>query len=418
MKDTDVLIIGAGPAGSVAAAYLHANNVRTHVVEKRHFPRYVIGESLLPRSMEHFEATGLLPCLEARGFEVKTGARFVRDGVVCLFDFSQKHSKGWDWTWQVPRAEFDKVLIDEVASRGVPVDFGQEVVEVVFDADGSSTVTLKDESGTISVINAGRILDCSGNARMVGHTLGLDAPAGIEQHTSIFGHVQDVRRDSDPNPRLISFDIFDDDTWMWSIPFSNGVSSVGFVGLAARMDAMKGSPAARMAELLGHSEMFRDRYQGLEFIEGPYEAKSYSHGMTKLYGKGFVLAGNSAAFLDPIFSSGVAFATESSLLAARLIHREMQGEAVDWEVEYAQYIKDGVSVFKTYVQEWYTGNLQKLFFHRPENPEVKRQICAVLAGYVWDRTNPFVTKHDRIVKNLAHLIDMEKATSSAEGPEA
>jgi len=140
--------------------------------------------------------------------------------------------------------------------------------------------------------------------------------------------------------------------------------------------------------------------------------------MTKLYGKGFVLAGNSAAFLDPIFSSGVAFATESSLLAARLIHREMQGEAVDWEVEYAQYIKDGVSVFKTYVQEWYTGNLQKLFFHRPENPEVKRQICAVLAGYVWDRTNPFVTKHDRIVKNLAHLIDMEKATSSAEGPEA
>ena len=81
--------------------------------------------------MEHFEATGLLPCLEARGFEVKTGARFVRDGVVCLFDFSQKHSKGWDWTWQVPRAEFDKVLIDEVASRGVPVDFGQAVVEVV-----------------------------------------------------------------------------------------------------------------------------------------------------------------------------------------------------------------------------------------------------------------------------------------------
>jgi len=172
MKDTDVLIIGAGPAGSVAAAYLHANNVRTHVVEKRHFPRYVIGESLLPRSMEHFEATGLLPCLEARGFEVKTGARFVRDGVVCLFDFSQKHSKGWDWTWQVPRAEFDKVLIDEVASRGVPVDFGQEVVEVVFDADGSSTVTLKDESGTISVIKAGRILDCSGNARMVGHAPG------------------------------------------------------------------------------------------------------------------------------------------------------------------------------------------------------------------------------------------------------
>lgn len=347
---------------------------------------------------EHFEATGLLPCLEARGFEVKTGARFVRDGVVCLFDFSQKHSKGWDWTWQVPRAEFDKVLIDEVASRGVPVDFGQEVVEVVFDADGSSTVTLKDESGPSSSSRRGASSIAAATpgwwATRSGWTPGWHRTAHLHLRpcagrAARFG----------PNPRLISFDIFDDDTWMWSIPFSNGVSSVGFVGLAARMDAMKGSPAARMAELLGHSEMFADRYQGLEFIEGPYEAKSYSHGMTKLYGKGFVLAGNSATFLDPIFSSGVAFATESSLLAARLIHREMQGEAVDWEVGTPSTSRTGFPSSRP-TFEWCTGNLQKLFFHRPENPEVKRQICAVLAGYVWDRTNPFVTKHDRIVKNL------------------
>ncbi|MEO5584020.1 MAG: NAD(P)/FAD-dependent oxidoreductase [Flavobacteriales bacterium] len=415
MKDTDVLIIGAGPGGSVAAAYLQANNVRVRVVEKSRFPRFTIGESLLPRSMEHFEATGLLPCIEARGFEVKTGARFLRDGVECLFDFSQKHSKGWDWTWQVPRAEFDKVLIDEVASRGVPVDFGVEVTEVDLNADGSSNVTLKDESGAISVIKARHIIDCSGNARVIGRKLGLDAPAGIAQHTAIFGHVQDVRRPDDANKSLISFDVFDDDTWMWSIPFSNGISSVGFVGLAERIAAVEGSPEERMAELLKLTEMFHDRYAGLEFIVGPYEAKNYSHGVTKLYGKGYVLAGNSASFLDPIFSSGVAFATESSLLAARLIHREIQGEKVDWEVEYNDHIKGGVEVFRTYVAEWYTGNLQKLFFHRPENLEVKKQICAVLAGYVWDRSNPFVTKHDRIVKNLAHLIDMEKEASTASG---
>lgn len=408
MKEVEVLIIGAGPAGSVAAAYLHANNVTVRVVEKSRFPRFTIGESLLPRSMEHFEATGLLPCLEARGFEVKTGARFIREDVECLFDFSQKHSKGWDWTWQVPRAEFDQCLIDEVASRGVPVDFGLEVTDVAFDDEGASMITLKGEDGTISVAHAGHIIDCSGGARVLGRKLGLDAPAGIAQHTAIFGHVQDVRRPADAKKSLISFDVFDDDTWMWSIPFSNGISSVGFVGLAERMEAMQGTPRERMAELLKLSAMFHDRYVGLDFLVGPYEAKNYSHGVTKLYGKGFVLAGNSASFLDPIFSSGVAFATESALLAARLIHREKQGEAVDWETEYAQYIKSGVEVFGTYVKEWYTGNLQKLFFHRPENPEVKRQICAVLAGYVWDRTNPFVTKHDRIVKNLAHLVDMGK----------
>ncbi len=107
------------------------------------------------------------------------------------------------------------------------------------------------------------------------------------------------------------------------------------------------------------------------------------------------------------------FATESALMSAKLISKELRGELVDWEEEYSNYIKYGVAVFSTYVKEWYTGNLQTLFFHRPENPDVKRQICAVLAGYVWDKTNPFVTKHDRIVKTLAHLIDMEKEQSEA-----
>jgi hypothetical protein len=108
-----------------------------------------------------------------------------------------------------------------------------------------------------------------------------------------------------------------------------------------------------------------------------------------------------------VFSSGVTFATESGLLAAKLISKELEGKAVDWEVDYSDYIKKGVNVFSTYVKEWYTGNLQKLFFHRPENPSIKKQICAVLAGYVWDETNPFVKNHHRLVKTVAHVIDME-----------
>jgi len=95
-------------------------------------------------------------------------------------------------------------------------------------------------------------------------------------------------------------------------------------------------------------------------------------------------------------------------LAAKLALRQVRGETVDWQSEFEDYMKEGIAVFTTYIQEWYTGNLQELFYHRPENPEVKRSICAILAGYVWDRNNLFVVKHDRAVKNLAHLIRMSK----------
>ena len=135
---------------------------------------------------------------------------------------------------------------------------------------------------------------------------------------------------------------------------------------------------------------------------------NYSAAVKNLYGDGFALTGNSSEFLDPVFSSGVCFATESGMLAAKLAEREIKGENVNWEIEYADYMRYGIAVFTTYVREWYTGNLQDLFYHQPENPDVKQKICSVLAGYVWDKTNPFVAKHDNLIKNMAHLIQMNK----------
>jgi len=152
---------------------------------------------------------------------------------------------------------------------------------------------------------------------------------------------------------------------------------------------------------------FKMRFGDLPFLFEPIKLEKYSRSVKKMYGDGFALTGNSSEFLDPVFSSGVAFATESGMLAAKLIKKQLEGHAVNWEVEYSDYMKKGINVFKTYVKEWYTGNLQTLFFHQPENADVKRKICSVLAGYVWDQENPFVTKHDNIVKNMAYLIDME-----------
>ncbi|GHC42526.1 NAD(P)/FAD-dependent oxidoreductase [Ulvibacter litoralis] len=410
-KNIDVLIIGAGPSGCVAAAHLHNQGLSIKVVEKNNFPRFVIGESLLPRCMDHFEEVGLLDCLKAQNFEVKSGARFLKNGVVCDFDFSKKHTPGWDWTWQVPRADFDVTLTNELQKKGVNIEFEQEVVAVDFAEDGSSKTTIKDSEGNLSIIEAKYIIDSSGFGRVLPRLLDLDKPSALPKHSSIFTHVKETKRPKGVEGTIITFDVVTDDVWLWVIPFSNGVTSIGFVGPTEFLEKYTGSPSEKITKMMELSTYYQERFEGEAHLFPPVEIKNYSKSVKQLYGKGFTLTGNSAEFLDPVFSSGVTFATESALLSAKLITKELNGEPVDWEVEYTDYIKEGVHVFSTYVKEWYTGNLQKIFFHRPENPEIKKQICAVLAGYVWDKSNPFVKNHNRLVKTVATVIDMETKNS-------
>lgn len=404
----DVLIIGAGPSGCVAASYLHNKGLNIKVVEKNLFPRFVIGESLLPRCMDHFEEVGLLDCLSQFGFEKKEGARFLKGDVICEFDFSKKHTPGWDWTWQVPRADFDNVMAQELVSRGVDIAFENEVTNVDFDDEGVSTTTIKDKDGKPYTITAKYIIDSSGYGRVLPRLLDLSLPSHLPKHSSVFAHIKDIKRPEGYEGTRISFDVLDTQTWLWVIPFSNGTTSIGYVGPTEHIESFEGTTSEKLTAMVKLSNYFKDRFDGIDYIFDPVLIKNYSVSVKQLYGKGYVLTGNSTEFLDPVFSSGVTFATESALLAAKLITKEVQGKSVDWEVEYKDYILEGVSVFASYVKEWYTGNLQKLFFHRPENPEIKKQICAVLAGYVWDKSNPFVKNHHRVIKSVAYLIDMEE----------
>jgi len=407
-ESVTVLIIGAGPSGCVSASYLINNGVNVKIIEKSKFPRYVIGESLLPRCMDHFDEVGLLDCLKAEGFEVKNGARFLRHGDVCNFDFSKKHfEKGWNWTWQVPRDTFDNVLAKKVQEKGVEIEFESEVINVVFEGS-NSTVFIKDSNGNEKTITAKFIIDSSGYGRVLPRILGLEKESPLPKHSSIFTQVKDCKRPQGKEGTIISFDVVKTKVWLWVIPFSNGNTSIGFVGPTEFINSFKGSPEERLEEMMKLSNHYKERFSDLKYLFEPKIIQNYSKSVTQLYGDGYALTGNSAEFLDPVFSSGVTFATESGLLSAKLALRELNGEAVDWEKEYTAYIAKGTAVFKTYVDEWYTGNLQELFFYQPENPEIKKQICSILSGYVWDETNPFVTKHKRIVKSVAHLIKQSK----------
>lgn len=405
----DVLVIGAGPSGCVAASYLHNNGANVKVVEKSKFPRFVIGESLIPRVMDHFDEAGLLDSLKAMNFEKKFGARFIRGEEVCLFDFSEKFGEGWDWTWQVPRADFDNTLAQEVVRKGVDVAFEAEVTDVQFSGSDSVT-TVKEKDGTIREIHAKFIIDSSGYGRVLPRLLKLESPSTVTENSSLFAHVKDVNRPAGQEGVLISFDILETKVWLWVIPFSDGNTSIGVVGPTTFINSIPGETNAdKLKEIINRSDFYRDRFEGVDFLFEPHKIENYSCSVTQLCGPGFTLTGNSSEFLDPVFSSGVCFATESGMLSAKLFLKELKGEKVDWDKEYTEYMRRGVNVFATYVKEWYTGNLQTLFFHRPENPDVKEKICAVLAGYVWNEENPFVKKHDRVVKSMAYMIESQKS---------
>lgn len=408
----DVLVIGAGPSGCVSASYLHKNNVKVKVVEKQKFPRLVVGESLIPRVMDHFAEAELFEALDAVNFEKKLGARFIRGEEICVFDFSKKFGEGWDWTWQVPRADFDNTMAQEVVRKGVDLEFETEVLEVSFEGKKSKTI-VKDKDGNLKEIHANFIIDSSGYGRVLPRLLDLDTPSKLDPHSSIFTHVKDINREEGEEGTQISFDILETEVWLWVIPFSNGNTSLGVVGPTDFINSLSENKdnAEALKNAIQKSDYYIKRFAGTEFLFEPVKLENYSRAVKRMYGDGFALTGNSSEFLDPVFSSGVAFATESGMLAAKLYLKESQGIPVDWEVEFTQYMKRGIAVFTTYVQEWYTGNLQTLFFHQPENPEVKEKICAVLAGYVWNEENSFVKKHDHVIANMAYLLNMQKEQS-------
>src|SRR5450432_2812089 len=160
-QTTDVLVIGAGPAGTVAASIVNKAGYKVKIVEKMKFPRFVIGESLLPRCMEALTEAGFVDAVKEKGFQEKFGAKFVKNGKICDYFFADQFTEGWSWTWQVPRGEFDKTLADTVEKMGVPVCYETTVTAIEFNGSDSIT-TVIDKNGEPAQIKAKFIIDGSG----------------------------------------------------------------------------------------------------------------------------------------------------------------------------------------------------------------------------------------------------------------
>lgn len=404
--NTDVVIIGAGPSGSLAAAMLQKAGWKVMMLEKSIFPRFVIGESLLPRCMESLEAAGLLETVERQGFQKKIGARFYRNGQICDFNFSQQFTAGYGWTWQVPRAEFDKALADEVAERGVDVRYGCSVNDIEF-GTGQQLVSYTDGDNMSHSVSCKFIIDGSGYGRVIPRLLDLDMPSDFPPRAALFAHVKFDAQSAES--RRIDIVTVDKDVWAWIIPFADGRASVGFVGdiKAFENSSSEEENGALLRKFIASNSYIADKLGELQFTMSPRKISAYSVAVKQFCGQGYVLTGNSTEFLDPVFSSGVTFAMESAVKAAELVDKQLNGDLVDWEQDYVKYIQRGVDTFRSYVEGWYNGNLPNIFFSPESLQQFKEQICSVLAGYVWDTSNPFVRKHKTIISTLSKVLEIQ-----------
>lgn len=390
MKEVDVFIIGAGPAGSIAGAKLVQEGLDVKVVDKVKMPRFVIGESLLPRCNELLEEANMLQSVIDADFQYKGGVVFQDEkGNYAALDFSNNLGQKWGSSFQVKREVFDKILIDDAAKKGCDVEFECEVVD--YD-EANNIVTVKKADGSSQQYKAKKVIDASGYGRALPRLLGLEADSSLALRRATFARVDKDNRPEGELGGYIFVDVIEDnDAWVWNIPFSDGTTSVGVVCTEEYFKKFGMSDEEFWKHIIYNDANTAKRYADSKLITPVNSLSGYSSAVTKFYDKNYILTGNASEFLDPVFSSGVTLALESGAKAAELTARELKGEDIDYKKEYEEYMMLGVDVFRDYVNGWYDGTLQTILFTDKKNPEITKKIISILSGYVWDKNNSFVT---------------------------
>ena len=403
-QQREVVIIGAGPSGAIAGALLKRQGHDVLVLERQRFPRFSIGESLLSHCLDFVEEAGMLEAVAAAGFQRKNGAAFAWSERYTDFDFRDKYTEGHGWTFQVQRAHFDQVLADDAARQGVEIRYEEEIVAADFDGD-CPCLRVRRVDGSEYWVESAFVLDASGYGRVLPRLLDLEAPSAFPVRQAVFTHIEDRIDGSvfDRDKILITIHPQHRGIWFWTIPFSNGRCSLGVVADATHYQGRPQDLDACLRQFVDETPSLARVLENAVWDTPARSLGGYSANVKTLHGRGFALLGNAAEFLDPVFSSGVTIAMRSASMAAGLLHRQLEGEPVDWQTQFAVPLKRGVDAFRAYVEGWYDGRFQDVIFHRNGSPEIRRMICSILAGYAWDESNPYVAEPQRRLRVLAEL---------------
>jgi FADH2-dependent halogenase len=378
----DAIIIGGGPGGSTAATYLARAKRRVLVLEKEHFPRFHIGESLLPYNTGIFEEMGVAEALEAAAFPKKHGAQFhlsnrSKSLLLCFRNgcFTRHIS-----SIQVERAKFDDILLQHAARCGAEVRQGWTVTQ--FANNGAHvSVTARDENGNTETIQGAWLLDASGRGNFTGNQENLRVIHPDLKKLAVFGHFENVRLD-EGDRRGDTVIIRLEDKWFWVIPISATLTSVGCVMDQQEFAGLKKTPAEVFERLWKSSSALRDRLDNARLIGSFQATGDFSYYNKRLTGPRLLRVGDAAGFMDPIFSAGVYLAMYSARLAARCVDQSLTvGD--DGGRQLKAYEKEVFRALKYYwslVEHFYTQPFMELFVQPRGKFRLADAMVAILAG--------------------------------------
>ena len=345
-EETDVVVVGGGPGGSTLATLVAMAGHHVVLLEKEKFPRYQIGESLLPSTVHGIcRLTGVADELAKAGFTKKRGGT-QRWGAnpepwTFAFSISPKMTGETSYAYQVERSRFDQILLDHARHTGVDVREQHTVTGVIDDSDRVRGVTYTDTDGNEGTIHAKYVVDASGNkSRIHQHTGATRKYSEFFRSLALFGYFEGGKRLPEPNSGNILSCAFDSG-WFWYIPLSPTLTSVGAVVRRELASKIQGDPEEALTALIAECPTIADYLRDAKRVtEGQYgqlrTRKDYSYANTKFWRPGMALVGDAACFVDPVFSSGVHLATYGALLAARSINSVL-AQAVDEDTAFREF---------------------------------------------------------------------------------
>jgi flavin-dependent dehydrogenase len=378
----DVAIIGGGPAGSTAATFLAREGFDVQVFEKERFPRFHVGESLLPYNNPLFEELGILEEIESAGFMVKHGAQFhIGDGSRSTkFRFREGSFTDHPTAFQVERSRFDSILLSHAEKSGATVRQETAVTQCKWDTEGCATLTVQSlRDDNYCTVSARFVIDASGITNFTGNRQKLREDHPELRKVAIFGHFEGVQMPAGEESGDIVI-VRLKDAWSWLIPLSEMKTSVGIV---YDKIALKGAVPADLfnASVVDHSAL-QERMAGAEIIGRLHTISDFSYTNRKLVSERLVRVGDAAAFLDPIFSSGVYLAMIGGKAGATAVADALRKNAVltDKMRLYEKRCRANLETYRKMIERFYTPDLMEVLMTPRDFFRVPEAVNAILAG--------------------------------------